>query len=381
MELWEAVKRTLDTKDYDNLIDKPDAAIPKIVAKAAEYVGEDIDTDDKYVDVKRDKAQYLEHFKQDATAFLTDYATQMPKGSFVRPSLDTTGAERPGKESRPLKVSDLAGIHEDKYMSSTACKAGLWWAKNEGKPVYYCLDGLDMQDVTNYKAVKNKAIEAFLADGGALNSTKQHREVVTIQELREILKNWDELSGTVKFVQKGEILKGKAMEDGVADWKREMEASNSQAGRTPAPPKADFAKQLAAIEPMLMNRLEEVARMQKDPADSDKDARDIIRKSGHLLKIAGTRPEYVLKYIMSKCEVLMYYLLIPKDLPDAAAKFGKLASLERPAKKSVMSQAGTELVAQINLCPQVFRLPLSEALVRHPMIARDKRLAAALQQG
>ena len=103
-----------------------------------------------------------------------DFATQMPKGTFVRPvlgddgkpipKLDENGKDLKDDRGQPvyLAVSDVAGIQSDKLMGGLACKAGLWWAKSRGKPVYYCLDGINMDDVTNYKKVKNKAIEVFL---------------------------------------------------------------------------------------------------------------------------------------------------------------------------------------------------------------------------
>jgi hypothetical protein len=55
-------------------------------------------------------------------------------------------------------------------------------------------------------------------------------------ELREILKNWDELKGTVQFVQKGKMLKGDDLEKKVAEWRKKLKESNEQAGRAPRHP-------------------------------------------------------------------------------------------------------------------------------------------------
>jgi hypothetical protein len=311
---------------------------------------------------------------------------QIPKGSFARLSEDTKGSIRPKATRRELyerdelAVSDVAGIHSDKYMSSFACKAGLWWAKNEGKPVYYCLLGVDMDDVANYKKIKNRAIEDFLADGGARNSTKPHREVVTMQELREILNNWDDFKGTVKFVQKGKLLKGDELDRDVAAWMSKIKAANQEAGRAPAPPKADFAMELAAIDPQLMGKLETRAALDGNPTETDHDARAIVRKSGYLIKIANARPEYVLKYIMSKCDVLAKYQLIPDGLPGAAAKLAKLASRASLVDEGDLKQAAAALVEQLKLCPPRFRQPLSEAMVRYPLIERSRRLRSSLKK-
>jgi hypothetical protein len=235
-----------------------------------------------------------------------------------------------------------------------------------------------MADVIDYKKVKNKAIEAFLADGGVLKSTNPHREVVTMQELREILKNWDEFKGTVKFVDKGEILKDAKLDKFVAESRSKMEEANKRAGRSPAPPRADFAKELAAIDPKLMGRLERAAKEQGSD-ETDKDARDIVRKSGYMLKIANTRPEYALKYIMSKCTVLVDYELIPEGLPNAAANLAKLASIDPPTQKSIIDKAAAVLVGQIKLCPPMFRQPLAAAMVRYPLIEQKKKLRKKLK--
>jgi hypothetical protein len=389
MELWSAVDRTLDQVAYPKLLDDPDATIQMAVNEGEKEVSGKIDKLPAYAELRRDKDAFLKKFREDATAFLTEFAAQIPKGTYNRPALDTQGQKRPTKPGRPdptdIGVSDIAGVHYNKFVNSFACKVGLWFAKNEGKPVYYCLDGIKMDDVIDYKKVKNKAIESFLSEGGATKSTNPHREVVTMQEVREILKNWDDLKDTVKFVKKGRILKDKELDDSVAEWRGKMATANKEAGRPPAPPKASFAKELAAIDPDLPGRLDELARLQMDPTETDQDARDIVRKSGYLLKIAGTRPELVLKYLMSKCQVLSDYKLIPPGLAEAAAKLGKLASHDDPpAQKSELDKAAAELVAQIKLCPPNFRQPLAQAMVRYPLtkplIKRSKKLKPALKK-
>jgi hypothetical protein len=69
---------------------------------------------------------------------------------------------------------------------------------------------------------------------------------------------------------------------------------------------------LNAIDASLM------ARLPNGP-EGDMDARDIVRKSGYLLKVAKAHPEIVLKYIMSRCKVLTQYDLVPIELTQAAA--------------------------------------------------------------
>ncbi|MBV9560126.1 MAG: hypothetical protein JOY90_06645, partial [Bradyrhizobium sp.] len=379
MELWEAAEPVLSSWAYEALLKDPDKEIKKVVDAALKTVTKAMDTKEKFAEVKRDKDKFLAEFEKDATAFLKELVGQVPKGTFGREAQDTKGKSRPYVEGRTddralIGVSDISGIHSNKFMTSFACKAGLWWAKQEKKPVYYCLDGIKMEDVTDYKKVKNKTIETFLADGGAIQSKEQpHREVVTMKEMREVLRNWDELKNTVKLVEKGAILKGDELEKKVAKWKSDMEAGNKDAGRTPAPPRVQLTKELAALDPKLMERLDKSAR-KKGEKEADMDARDIARKAGYLAKMANTRPEYALKYLMAKCPVLVEYELIPNKLPEAAAKFGKLAATDPPPKKSELDKAGAALVAQIKECPPVFRQPLAQAMVSHPLLEYNKKL-------
>ena len=71
-------------------------------------------------------------------------------------------------------IRKKAHSNDIKFMGSFACTAGLWRAKNEWKPTY-C-----MADVTDYKKVKNKAIEAYLAEEECQIVPILHREVVTM---------------------------------------------------------------------------------------------------------------------------------------------------------------------------------------------------------
>src|SRR5262249_42535273 len=126
MELWKAVEESLSVKGYGKLLDNPEEAADEY----AEYGASLLD--------KNTSKTYIENFKKDAKAYLLEFAAQMPKGTFARDKLEGRGKKR---------VSEAAGIIPGKFMGGLACKAGLWWAKKEKKPVYYCLDGVDMDDV------------------------------------------------------------------------------------------------------------------------------------------------------------------------------------------------------------------------------------------
>ena len=383
MELWDAVAPFLNEKAYDKLLENPGPEIERIVEQAVDKVGKDIDKVGpnpsglgKYDDVARDKQQYLDNFRAEATTYLEEFASQVPEGTIARSSKDMEGVERPGGQiaGGALTVADVTGTHFDKFMSSFACKAGLWAAKNEGKPVYYCLDGINMDDVINYKQVKNKAIEAFLTDGGATDSKASHKEVVTMVEVREILNNWDELKDTVKFANKGVMLKDDALDAAILDWKTRMDQSDALAGRAPAPAKANFARELAALDPSLPDLLNSVAERDDDPTETDQDARDIVLKAGYLVKFANTRPQYVVKYLMSKCGVLTQYGLLPIGLVGAATTLGQLASQDPAASQQQIDAATVTLTDQLKHCAPQFRQPLAQALVNYPIVQRSRKL-------
>jgi hypothetical protein len=349
MELWEAVEQaTQKPEAYEELLTNPDSAADKFVAIGVAKIEAGLKSGDaKYAEIARDKDAYIRRFKRQAKSFLLEYAAQMPKTTYITPSI-----AGPGKAAVPL--SDLAGIQPGKLGGGLACKAGLWWAKEEKKPVYYCLDGIDMDDVINYKKAKNKAIDDFIAAGGKAG-VKGHDEVITMVELREVLKNWDDLKGTVKFVLKGKIL----ADDGVAnelttkvqDWQAKMKAANKAAGRATAPPRDKFANNLNAIDPGLMARL-------ADGPEGDMDARDIVKKSSYLVKVAKTRPLIVLKYIISRCEVLTRYGLLSSGLAGAAAK------LVSPKVGDDIPALKAQLLLEINKCNAKFQAPLRAALTR-----------------
>jgi hypothetical protein len=361
LELWEAVgQATQNPEVYMQLIENPTDTANDLVEKGVGRIRSELFMGNpKYEDIK-DQDAYIERFREDAKAMLLEFAAQMPKGTLARTIRDDAGKRR--------TVSELVGINHEAYMGGIACKAGLWWAKQKEKPVYYCLDGVNMDEATDYKKVKNKAIEQFIASGGRPANAQAHQEVITLVEVREILKNWDELRGTVKFVHKGRILKdgdqeilnGQDLETAVAGWRRKMDTSNKEAGRAPAPPKSTFANELKAIDPGLMASI-------PDDAEGDKDARDIVRKSGYLVKIAKARPEIVLKYIMSKCRVLVHYKLIPEELPKTAARLGT-------AGQGEIADASARLLREIEACKAIFKAPLEAALIRHPLIAQGRTI-------
>ena len=295
-ELWDALG--LSQMDYHELLKNPKVFTKDRVDKAAQTVLKKESTRVIYGDIK-DLNAFVEEFKKQATAVLLEFAAQLPKGTFVDNARD-------------------AGFFEGKFLGGLGCKAGLWWAKEQKEPVYYCLDGVDMADVTNYKKFKSTAIEEFLSK----QSGRKHDEVITMVELREILKNWDDLKfknkdgqdeDVVKFVYKGKIMSGKELADNVKKWKTDMDQVNHSM-RTTAPDFKIFTAQLNKIDPKLLVQLAK----RTDAKKANIDARDIVKKHGYFVKLANAKPHIALKYVMYKCDVLGRYGLISMTLPDAA---------------------------------------------------------------
>ena len=364
MELFEVLMGVMTAEGYEKLLDDPERRIQRQVAGAVDVVSKKIDTEEDYADVRAQKEEYLENLAEDGETFLREYASQIPRATFIRRSED------PSFDF----VSKMAGIDTNKFAGSFACKAGLWHAKQKKRPIYYCLDGIDMRDVADYKKVKNKAIEEFLAEGGATGSKNFHKEVVTMKEVREILRNWDEFGEVIRFVREGEIMKGDKLEDFIAKWQQKMEQSNREAGRMPAPPRAEFEKELAKFDPGLPDMLDEAARLSNSEADVDQDARDIVRKAGYLVKVARANPDYVIKYLIAKCEVLVIYGLIDNSLVTAAASLGELASRDGTVTKAELRQAATAVESALGKCAPVFRDPLRASLLKRPLLKRSRNL-------
>jgi len=354
MELWETVEPCLDS--YADLLKDPSGTADRFVAAGVKTIEAGVKSGSpKYAEIAKNKDEYIKKFEVQAKAFLIEFSKQMPKTSLV-----ANAARDPARG--PMPLSDIAGIQPGKFKGAMACKAGLWWAKEDKKPVYYCLDGINMDDVANYKVVKNKAIQDFIAAGGATTpGNKGHDEVITMVEMREVLKNWDDLQGTVKFVLKGEILTGDKLQRKMTKWQQKLKDGNLRAGPTPAPPRKAFAKDLDAIDPGLMPELD------KQLTDPDMDARDIVKKFRYLQNVSKTRPQILLQYIMSRCQVLTRYTttspIVAPGLVQAAVQVNALK------EDSDVSAVKAELQKQIGLCHAKLQGPFTDALLAHPALA------------
>jgi hypothetical protein len=179
-ELWETVGQAMTRDNYDSLLRDPDTTIPKLVNLGVQQLLKSrAETPAEHTG--RNTVQFVAAFEQQCTGYLRFLAEQAPRAKFT-----TTKAR---------------GAEPTAYLGAFACNAGLWWAKQTGQPVYYCLDGIKDKDIADYKRLKTSQINTFLGSG---KEDDRFVEVITLAEIREIFTNWPEFKGTVTFMKKGE---------------------------------------------------------------------------------------------------------------------------------------------------------------------------------
>ena len=242
IDLWKTVELVLSKEGYTGLLEDPDRKIPEYVKLGVEKIDAAIAERAREV-AGIDRDLFVKAFEEQATAYLTFLASQTPSARFA-----TTALSR----------RDIG-----KHMGALACKAGLWWAKEMKEPVYYVLDGIKMEQATDYKNYKSAQINQIMDS----KTAKDYLEVITFAELREILKNWDELEGWVKFVEKGSIVKGDDLKARVKKWRDDMAASDLAAPARTLPDKAKYADAIAKLDPNPSGAWADGAGRQGDPED------------------------------------------------------------------------------------------------------------------
>jgi hypothetical protein len=200
LDMWDAITPVF--KDYHKLISHPRATIASCVAKGVESVRAGIrDRNRQYEGIK--EAQYIPQFERMCKDFLTYFAARRPYGAYVEPT------SRSGKA-------------QAKLLTGYACTVGIHWSADRNIPLYYCLDGLNMDDVFNYKSYKVKEIDAYL--GGLDKSSEElldhgpFQEVITLAEVREIIRRWDKFKHVVRFVENGVLVPPEVAEARVLKW-------------------------------------------------------------------------------------------------------------------------------------------------------------------
>ncbi|MGH3569428.1 MAG: hypothetical protein ACRDRH_26090 [Pseudonocardia sp.] len=332
MEIWEGVKGVLDEVGFEALLTNPDQTIAKCIEAGVTKIEDGIDSKNPEY-AGRNKHEFVVAFKTQCTDYLRFLARRTPAAK--------------------LATADLNGKDPGKLMGALACKVGLWWAQKQGKPVYYCLDGIRMDQATSYKAYKNKGINDYWAakDAGGVNVNK-YLEVITFQEIREILKYWDDqgdragLKDTVVFVEKGKILAGAELDQKVAKWQADMTLSDTSAPDRRRAAKDTYKAAIDKLDPELW------------PSLTDREASQVVAKT-ELLKLAARSQsdlDLLGGYLENESEILYRLGILPKVLPYLYSATENTDLLRRPA------QFFLELAVD-TVCPAL-RGPLREAITR-----------------
>jgi hypothetical protein len=222
MEIWEAVGQILNEGQFEALLKNPDAEIPKIISTALSRINP------KQLHLPPEIGSYDEFvtmFKAQAESYLRYVSTAQPTAKFL--------------------TTEKRGSNRGQNLGAFGCRAGLWWSQETGRPIYYVLDGIKMDDVANFKTVKTKFINAHLNDP----HEDVYNEVITLVELREILKNWDEMKKVVQFVSMGEFLPQSDVAE-LVKWADVIkERDDAQAGKRQAPARAVFDTEIKRLDP------------------------------------------------------------------------------------------------------------------------------------
>lgn len=312
MELWEAVTQVLEADGYVGLFRDPANTIEKCIreAKISITSKEAGKPDD---DQRRDSEEYFKQFEVQAR----EYLTFLSKGS-VRARHET---------------AELSGRNEQKVMGAMACKAGLWWALESEKrgnlqPIYYILDGLDINDVINYKSFKTKQINSVVDQRypsgvertyGPKEKPPQFDEVITLAEMREILKNWDELSSVVVFIEKGLPLSNLGR---VQQWIDDMKASDVLAETRRSAPVGKFEKLLLQIAPDLVGSTDGAV------------VRKVVAAADSVRIAAGSPHPEVLVETLKEARILDMQKVLP---PVFAETFEALLAATLPEHKAELA--------------------------------------------
>lgn len=332
LDLWEAVGPALGV--YANLVSRPKSTIAALVKQGAGAVRDGIKAGRREYD-GIDEQKYLPEFEKMCADFLTYFAGRRPYGAY----LET--ADRSGKA--PLKL-----------LAAYACKVGIHWSAARGIPLYYCLDGLAMSDVFSYKAYKIREIDAYLGaiakPTGQLLHHGPFQEVITLAEVREILRHWDKFRDVVRFVEQGRLIPREDAEKRVHDWQQELSAADQDLHRTWSST-TTFEREILDMksDPLFWNEIgvRERWKCVKELSTIELAAKNV------------EDPDLLLRVLQEDCPTLRRLALLPDGF---VALFGDAVAAGDTVLPGVLSQL--RLVLAILVC-QGLRPPLSAAIDRH----------------
>lgn len=330
IELWQVVGLAMEQGWYDALMREPDEKIPELVEIGVKKAAETY--------AARPAEYYfwkLQDFEKAFRTQCTDYLrflSEQPPGAKY-----TTAEER--------------GHKLDTYTSAFYCKAALWWAQKAGATIYYCLDGVEDADVIGYKKLKNSRINSFLTDK---DDNLRHLEVITLVEIREILKNWEQLKGTVRFARMGKFVDDHEISELKVRMKKEDESIPEDARKAP--------ENVAEFE-------EAVREMDLEPKNLGPDLVMRLAAQSFLLWQAAwsKREQPLMLYLETKRSLVLYEQgLLPRGLPELYRNMINETNIE------LKKERGTKLISYLEESvdghPRVcayLRDPLIEAIRYH----------------
>ena len=331
LDMWEAITPAL--AGYSALIAKPAQTIEECVKKGVEQVRRGIrEHAEQYQGMIEE--QYIPAYEAQCTSFLTFLVSRLPYSKYLEQPKQT--GKDPGK-----------------LLPSFACKAGIWWAQSpsQDRPLYYCIDGLNMRDAVNYKAFKTKAINGYLSALGTpaakLLDLRPFQEVITLAEVREILLNWDDLRKTVRFVEMGRILDVQEAGKWVSGWKAQMAEIDLAA------PKRQWREQDVILATAYDLKDDYLLWSSLEP----REIRACVREAA-LLKLMAAGPADMLQMTLDEgCPTLRGLALVPEQFVDLFNQALDVSADDRPVTVSLLRGA------LFGVC-QGLREPLAVAITR-----------------
>jgi len=320
MDMWSALGK-IDFTKYPQLMTDPDSVVKQVLGDALKPGGE--------LDGRSD--EFKKAFAKEVTTFLHRLVKE-------RAIEDKEIAAARGMAVTTLGVS--------KFMGAALCKHGLEWLRDNGKKLYYCLDGIDEADFINYRTVKYEQVR----------EKGSHEKVITLVELRHIVRNWSTLHQTVRFTRRGQFIKDQdAM---VAEWARKIDADKERAGERPlrAKSKDEFPDQLKT----------ELASL---PVDSLKELTDVqlyelARAAALLRKAAGApEPTVLVKLLQHDSSEPLFKHRV---LPWKAALVSACTQLIDPANKAKVADIRKALVKEVGTARGDFGAVLKQWAEAHP---------------
>lgn len=271
MDMWTSLgKLTARIKDpqYDELMKNPGPVIERLVREALD----------------------APEVKERATGGDNDYARQYERE--VRSFLKRLAAERHIDDNEVIEARGNNAT-SGKYMGAQLCRHGLDWLKDNGKVLYYCLDGIAEEDFLSYRSVKYEQMRSAQVQGKPPGA---HDKVITLVELRHIVRSWSSLRNTVRFTKLGQPI---ADQDAlVARWARAIEQDKAGAGARPLP------KSPSEFPPELQQELKGLGVQPDMPAEA---AFSVARGALGIRRAVGAQEPAVLTSLLrhKTCEPLV----------------------------------------------------------------------------